>query len=207
MGSWNALLLCRARALGTACDPSRTARGAPPAWRPTYGLTISSGRWSCTDPVAGGHELTVGVRVRYRLPTVGDLVKLAQSTTVPDAIDTLIRRCVIAVEGRSDDAGPGDLPGEMVAALSDAIAAADPDAVLVVHLCCAECGQVAALGLDPVSFLWAEVDRWAWRLLADVHELALAYGWDERAILALTPHRRQAYLALAARDGHAMAAG
>jgi hypothetical protein len=35
-------------------------------------------------------------------------------------------------------------------------------------------------------------------LLAEVHVLAGAYGWSEDAILALSPSRRQHYIALVA---------
>ena len=45
-----------------------------------------------------------------------------------------------------------------------------------------------------MSFLWTEIEAWAWRMLSDVHTLARAYGWGERDILALSPTRRQFYL-------------
>jgi hypothetical protein len=36
-------------------------------------------------------------------------------------------------------------------------------------------------------------------VLGDVHELARAYGWSEPEVLALSPWRRAAYLALVRR--------
>jgi hypothetical protein len=50
--------------------------------------------------------------------------------------------------------------------------------------------------LDIGRFLWFEVRNAAQRLLREVHELAYAYGWSESAILAMSFHRRQNYLAM-----------
>jgi hypothetical protein len=44
------------------------------------------------------------------------------------------------------------------------------------------------------AFVWEEIEACAARLLDDVHVLARAYGWSERAILALPEMRRAAYL-------------
>jgi hypothetical protein len=48
--------------------------------------------------------------------------------------------------------------------------------------------------LDPLSFLWHELEQWARQTLAAVHRLAGAYGWREQDILALSAKRRQIYL-------------
>jgi hypothetical protein len=82
-------------------------------------------------------------------------------------------------------------------------AASDPasDAELSVQLTCPDCGNGSELALDPVVFLWAELDDWAWRLLGEVHTLASSYGWDEDVILAMSPGRRSAYLSLRSTGG------
>ena len=149
--------------------------------------------------VAAGH------RIRYRLPTAGDLAAVAPAVhgrAAPEPPDppedlaaALLRRCLLEVDG-----DPADLPGEATQALAEALTAADADAVLSVQLTCPECGTASDLVLDPVAFLWADVDEWAWRLLGEVHELASGYGWDEDAILAMSPGRRGAYLSLLASD-------
>ena len=77
-------------------------------------------------------------------------------------------------------------------------AGSDLDAVLSVGLTCPECGTSSGLVLDPLVFLWADIDDWAWRALAEVHTLASRYGWDEDAILAMSAGRRGAYLTLLA---------
>jgi len=53
-------------------------------------------------------------------------------------------------------------------------------------------------GFDIGSFLWAELDAWAARILGEVHELASVYGWSEHDILEMSAVRRQAYLHLIA---------
>lgn len=59
---------------------------------------------------------------------------------------------------------------------------------------CPECSGRGTLELDIASFLWLEVRAAAARLLGEIHMLASAYGWTERAILRMAPRRRSAYL-------------
>jgi hypothetical protein len=165
-----------------------------------------AGQQVLTAPAATEAELvTAGRRIRYRLPTAGDLAAVVPGVpgrAAPEPPDprenvaaALLRRCLLEVEG--DQA---DLPGEDTRALAEALTAADPDAVLTVQLTCPACDTSSELVLDPVTFLWADVDEWARRLLGEVHELASGYGWAEDAILAMSPGRRGAYLSLLESD-------
>jgi hypothetical protein len=160
-----------------------------------------AGQQVLAAPVATEAELVAaGYRIRYRLPTAGDLAAVAPAASEPpdppeNIVAALLRRCLLEVDG--DQA---DLPGEATRALAEALTAADPDAVISVQLTCPECGTASDLALDPVTFLWADVDEWAWRLLGEVHELASGYGWDEDAILAMSPGRRGVYLSLLVSD-------
>jgi hypothetical protein len=135
-----------------------------------------------------------GYTVRTRLPTVADLAGLA--VDVEPAARQLLTRCVVEARRADRPVATSQLPESVVTAVEQALAAADPDAVIAVELICPACGSAQLLPLDPVAFLWVEVDMWAWRLLADVHALASVYGWAEDRILAMTPARRQAYLHL-----------
>ncbi|GAA0316924.1 hypothetical protein GCM10010302_65010 [Streptomyces polychromogenes] len=132
-----------------------------------------------------------GVRVRYR-PLTG-LDVLAVDPAAPDARRRLVGRCVLEVEGLPVDGG-GELPREAVAAVAAALAEADPRADLRIDLTCAVCGHGWAAPFDVPAHVWADVDACARGLLADVHALALAYGWPEADILALGPARRRFYL-------------
>lgn len=137
---------------------------------------------------SGGYHVTV------RVPTAVDLHGLPGD--VEAAAWELTARCV--GEARLDDTivQPRDLPVEVCAAIDDALAAADPGAVLDLTLACPSCGATTTRSLDPVALLWSELDTWAWKLLTDVHLLAAAHGWSEADVLAMSPARRQAYLHL-----------
>ena len=86
------------------------------------------------------------------------------------------------------------------AALVDALDAQmrrlDPQAEIELKLDCAECRHHWVARFDIAHFLWREVEVEAARLLGEVHQLARAYGWSEPEVLALSPTRRRAYLAM-----------
>ena len=147
-------------------------------------------------------ELSVtvdGVQARFRLPTTADLDDLddldgAGAGDVDAAAEALLRRCVLSVSG---DGPP--LAGALAAAIGERMAAADPQADVQLALSCDGCGTAWSAAFDIAAFLWSEVDAWAWRLVADVDQLARAYGWTERDVLALSPPRRRIYLEVTAR--------
>lgn len=124
----------------------------------------------------------------FRLPSGADLEDIAQFTDPAAARIALLRRCVEDTDALSPDA---------VAVIEQAMAAADPLADIALASCCTACGTDVSVPLDPVSELASRLAAPA-ELLADVHALALSYGWTEPDVLALPrPHRRE-YLALCA---------
>jgi len=137
-----------------------------------------------------------GYAVAFRLPTSQDLLALAGLRDVEMARQMLLTACIVAVQPPDDAALDTPLPAAVVAALVAHMAAADPQADVQLALVCPACVQQWQESFDIVSFLWAELDAWAGRLLREVHSLATAYGWGEAAILALSPRRRQYYLEL-----------
>src|SRR5262249_29486760 len=86
------------------------------------------------------------------------------------------------------------LPYEVVEAISEGMAKADPFADIQLAICCTLCDHRWRAVFDIVSFLWREIENLAARLMRDVHALASAYGWCEREILALSPVRRDFYM-------------
>jgi hypothetical protein len=122
----------------------------------------------------------------FRLPTCADLVAIAGEPDVATARERLLRRCLADPVDASEP--------EDVAALVRRMAEADAQADVELALVCPACGREWAADLDIAAFLWDEVRTRATRTLHDVHVLASAYGWSERAILELTPARRRAYL-------------
>jgi hypothetical protein len=143
---------------------------------------------------------------RYRLPTSRDLAVLTvECSSEPDgesvadlAARRLVERCRLATES---EAARREAPGTELAlsntdidAIGEQMAAADPLAEILLHFDCPACNASFDESLDLNSFLWAEIERKALRLLRDVHTLAAAYGWSEPEILALSSARRAVYI-------------
>jgi hypothetical protein len=81
--------------------------------------------------------------------------------------------------------------------LGERLAQADPLAEIQIHLRCPQCGAEQNEVFDVVTFMWAQIDARARRLIAEVHTLAREYGWSEREVLDLSEVRRALYLELA----------
>lgn len=91
------------------------------------------------------------------------------------------------------DAVPPDIAAKVDARLD----AREAEGELHTKLRCPACSRSWTETLDFVALIWPEVDAAARQLLGDVADLARAFGWTERDVLALSPARRQAYLRLA----------
>jgi hypothetical protein len=150
------------------------------------------------DCQACGQELDVAVPLTELgaeaggTATVGDLLVRAPTTRelleARDG-DDLLGRCV------SGD--PASLDDELRAAVDAAAEELAGPAAIVVRAECPECGATASAPLDPGALLWERVTAAVPTALAEVAELASAFGWSEREVLALSPLRRRAYLELA----------
>jgi hypothetical protein len=101
---------------------------------------------------------------------------------------SLLRRCVAG----------GVVTDEALPVVENVLDQLDPQAAPTIELDCPNCRCSWAAPFDVAEFVWLEVDRTARRTLGDVHVLALAYGWRESDVLALTPVRRGYYLQAAA---------
>ena len=134
----------------------------------------------------------VGYNVTFRLPTSADLVVTAEAVTGGGS--AILERCILSVEKDGVAVDSDNLPFEVGQAVATSMAQADPLAEIQLSLTCPSCRHHWRAMFDIVSFLWTEIETWAWRILSDVHTLARAYGWCERDILALSPTRRQFYL-------------
>lgn len=141
-------------------------------------------------PIRVCHE---GYEVTVRLPTSADLIEAGDGE---EGERRLLTRLVVEARRGGETVAAEALPVEVRAALGDALAAADPMADLQLVLACPACEHGWSETLDPVAFVWAEVQTWAPRLLRDVHRLASAYGWAERDVLAMSAWRREQYLTL-----------
>lgn len=131
-----------------------------------------------------------GNTVSLRLPTSRDFLEIAGEQEAA----SFLERCVVVGNGSEGSLDLSKLSSEALAAISQALVDADPLAEIQLALACPACEHRWTAVFDIVSFLWTEIEAWAWRILGDVHTLARAYGWSEREILALSPTRRQFYL-------------
>lgn len=137
---------------------------------------------------------TAGFDVRWRPPDSRDALAAAAAPGPAAALRILLDRCVLAASGPAGPAAATELPAAVRDALDAAMAAADPLAEILIDLDCPACGAAFGADLDVASFVWAELDAGAHKLLGEVGELARAYGWTEPEVLALSERRRAAYL-------------
>lgn len=84
--------------------------------------------------------------------------------------------------------------GESEAALAERFERVNAAAEIRIRLECAACRKSPVLDLDIAHFLLREVGAAGRRLMADIHQLASAYGWSEAAIASMSAARRAAYL-------------
>lgn len=141
-----------------------------------------------------------GNHIRFRLPATLDVLAIPAGANAETAREILFERCVIeALDADGNAFAPQALPTAVIPAISAEMARADPQAIVDLALECPACGHAFAAAFDIASYLMAELNGWAERLIADVAVLARAFGWREADVLALSPARRQLYLDLVAR--------
>ena len=124
----------------------------------------------------------------FRLPTSRDLAQVATSSGEQQAAIQLLELCRI---GGVESSGWTD---EIIEKVGESLATADPMAETRVALTCPACDHAWNDSIDVASFIWAELEARARRLLWEVHSLASAYGWSESETLALSAARRAMYL-------------
>lgn len=140
-----------------------------------------------------------GYEVAWRCPSYRDLQALAEQPGADDpdrGAVLLLERCVLSLrhEESATAMACADLPDAVREALTEAMAAADPLADLLVDLRCPDCELEFTADFDVAAFVWAEVESRGRQLLLDVDALARSYGWSEREVLALSEPRRACYV-------------
>lgn len=135
--------------------------------------------------------------INFRVPNSSDLAALAECVDITTAHGSLLERCVLTAQFEGHETPTSELPNQIVTAIVERIAEADPQADLKFDLICPACGTNWQAVFDIESFFWSEIHAWGQRILSEVHLLARAYGWREVDILNLSSWRRQFYLGLA----------
>ncbi len=135
-------------------------------------------------PEAGWFTLT-GTDVRFRIPSVGDLLA-AQSQAAP--AQALASRCI----------SPPVISRALARRLDRALSALAPSLDDLIGGSCPACGRDVALRFDPVSYALADFRAAFSGIHLEIHAIAAAYGWPEEAILALPRSRRRHYSSIIA---------
>jgi hypothetical protein len=134
-------------------------------------------------------------RLRFRLPSVADLVSLPITSTTQNSSELcrwLVERCLL-----DDAVDVGDSSWwdeDALSVVSAAMADADPIAEVLLRLACAECDNLWKEPLDILQYLWLEIELTVLSIIGDVITLASAFGWTEHDVLALSPARRHLYV-------------
>ncbi len=125
----------------------------------------------------------------YRPPTTRDLLAAKSDPS------HLVRSLLIDARNEHTPWKPeADVPAVLLDALDHALAEHNPLVDIQFSVACASCQQLWNEPFSIADFLWEEIAAEARRILRDIHQIALAYGWDESTILALSPERRRAYM-------------
>ncbi|MDW7725684.1 MAG: hypothetical protein SCH70_00995 [Candidatus Methanoperedens sp.] len=146
-------------------------------------------------PAEKENELSVGnLYMRFRLLNSLDLAAVVNCNDITAARNLLVQRCVLHADRDSVALSSEELPEEIIDTLVVRLAECDPQSEVLLNLVCPECAHNWQMIFDIVSFFWKEISIQAKRLLREVHTLALAYGWSEADVLAMSTARRQFYL-------------
>jgi hypothetical protein len=143
------------------------------------------------DPAARVRIGTGRGRLTFRLPLMSD-IHAVSGAPAGDALARIVALCRVG-PGESGPLGAADL--ERLAARFEAL---DPAARIVVDLRCAECRAALRASVDIAEFVAAAIDLVVDGLFCQIDAIARAYGWSERAILALPAARRGTYVAMIA---------
>lgn len=165
--------------------------------RVEWTIDVADLRLGSPPEVDGDLSLEVeGCHVSFRLPNTSDLIAAAECREPDEARRMLLERSVYKTRVGDREIAVGELPEELIEAITRRMAETDPQSDVHLELTCPACGNRWRALFDISSFFWSEINAWAQRLLTEVHALARAYGWREAEIINLSPWRRQFYLNL-----------
>jgi hypothetical protein len=146
------------------------------------------------------HSIQVdGFCLQFRSPNGSDLEACASFEELENAEQLLMRRCIQEVTRDGAPIEIDEVPSGLLEQAASIMAEADPMADIQIELQCLACSRDWHSPFDITAFLWQELQDWAMRLLRDIHQLASAYAWSERDILAMSPWRRRFYLEMVRR--------
>lgn len=161
-------------------------------------FNVADIRVSPESEAAGVLSLSVAdYDLRFRLPNSRDLAAFADRDCGDDAETTshrLLERCLLDAQQGGKQMSVDELPADVIDAIVERMAGADPQADVQLALNCPVCEHQWKATFDILTYFWSEIEAWVQRTLREVHSLASAYGWREADILAMSAWRRRFYL-------------
>ena len=138
-----------------------------------------------TEAPGGGWFTLAGEAVRFRIPTVADLLAAASGDRPGEMLSG---RCVDAPE----------LSRPLARRLNRALSTLAPSLDDLLGGRCPACGHEVTMRFDPLAYTLTELRNAFSGIHLETHALASAYGWPEGAILALPRSRRRRYASIIA---------
>ena len=138
-----------------------------------------------TEAPGGGWFTLAGEAVRFRIPTVADLLAAASGDRPGEMLSG---RCVEAPE----------LSRPLARRLDRALNPLAPSLDDLLGGRCPACGHEVTMRFDPLAYTLTELRNAFSGIHLETHALASAYGWPEDAILALPRSRRRRYASIIA---------
>jgi hypothetical protein len=132
--------------------------------------------------------------VRFEAPSVDQLARVEPGGSAEQRHAQLLELVVLEASRSGRPCAAADLPEAVVAAVESMLEEHDVQVLTELGVNCEACGHRWSAPFDIASYLWTELERWAVRLLWEVHALAWAYAWKESDLIQMTPWRRQRYL-------------
>jgi hypothetical protein len=136
------------------------------------------------------------LEIELRLPDSHDVAAVSAASSIEDARAQLAARCITRVTRGGEEMPLPALDDTAISAISEALAAADPDGDLSMSIVCPDCRHEWDVWFDPATYVWSELESAAIATMREVDALASAYGWSEQQILSIPPARRRVYLGM-----------
>jgi hypothetical protein len=164
-----------------------------------FDLSCDLARPVCRVPDDSAAEVAVATSLgprRFAVPTGEHEERLARAEPGGDPRRDFARLCGLS-PAATDEADRFDEHDLQL--IDEALEKASPDIADTAAARCPTCGHKTECRVDPLLFAFPrEAD-----ILAEVHLIASAYGWDHDGILRLPARHRAAYAGLIARERHA----
>jgi T4 bacteriophage base plate protein len=132
--------------------------------------------------------------INFRLPNTHDITHAMANPVYRADQKKLLSDCIVGINKKGKKYKEKKLPDEVLDALSRRMEEEDPQADIRMNIQCPACSHEWEARFDIVSFLWAEINNWAQRMMQEVYLLARSFGWSEKDILSMSTRRRQLYL-------------